>query len=171
MRKIFPSRTMRNFSLFVQPEIDMRLGNYTFEEIIKSVHLQLQMSTDVKQISRFLSSNVSYEKLLIIRILPLFIKKLIISAVYKRVVSKRLTGLVTNLGLVTLPGEMEDLVDYLEIIPPPPNPKVKVNTALISFKGKLRICFSNITQSLELERHILSHLSDTGIHVKILKNN
>jgi NRPS condensation-like uncharacterized protein len=171
MRKIFPNRTMRNFSLFVQPEIDMRLGNYTFEEIIKSVHLQLQMSTDVKQISRFLSSNVSYEKLLIVRILPLFIKKMIISAVYKRVVSKRLTGLVTNLGLVTLPGEMEDLVDYLEFIPPPPNPKVKVNTALISFKDKLRICFCNITQSLELERHILSHLSNTGIHVKILKNN
>jgi len=171
MRKIFPSRTMRNFSLFVEPEIDMRLGTYTFEEIIKSVHLQMQLNTEVKQISRFLSSNVSYEKLLIVRILPLVIKKIIISAVYKSVVSKRLTGLVTNLGLVTLPGEMEDLIDYIEVTPPPPNPKVKVNTALISFKDKLRICFSNITQSRELERHILSHLSDTGIHVKILNNN
>ena len=171
MRKIFPSRTMRNFSLFVEPEIDMRLGTYTFEEIIKSVHLQMQLNTEVKQISRFLSSNVSYEKLLIVRVLPLVIKKIIISAVYKSVVSKRLTGLVTNLGLVTLPGEMEDLIDYIEVTPPPPNPKVKVNTALISFKDKLRICFSNITQSRELERHILSHLSDTGIHVKILNNN
>jgi NRPS condensation-like uncharacterized protein len=131
----------------------------------------MQLNTDVKQISRFLSSNVSYEKLLIVRILPLVIKKIIISAVYKSVVSKRLTGLVTNLGLVTLPGEMEDLIDYIEVTPPPPNPKVKVNTALISFKDKLRICFSNITQSRELERHILSHLSDTGIHVKILNNN
>jgi NRPS condensation-like uncharacterized protein len=171
MRNKFPSRTMRNFSLFVSPEIDLRLGIYTFEEILRSVHHQLQISTDIKQISRFLSSNVSYERLLIVRILPLFIKKMVIAAIYKGIASKRLTGLVTNLGQVTLPGEMEDMVDSFELIPPPPNLKVKVNIALVSYKDKLRICFSNITQSRELERHILKHLSDAGIHVKILNNN
>ena len=35
MRNKLPSRTMRNFSLFVLPEIDVRLGTYTFEEILK----------------------------------------------------------------------------------------------------------------------------------------
>jgi len=171
MRKIFPSRTMRNFSLFVLPEIDVRLGTYTFEEILKSVHNQLQISADVKQISRFLSSNVSSEKLFIIRIMPLFIKKMIIASVYKGLASKRWTGLVTNLGLVTLPGEMENMVDSFELIPPPPNANVKVGCALVSYKNKLRISFCNITESCELERHILKHLSDAGIHVKILNND
>ena len=170
MRKKFPSRTMRNFSLFVLPEIDLRLGIYTFDEILRSVHHQLQMSTDIKQISRFLSSNVSYEKLAIIRILPLFIKKFTMAAVYRGLASKRFTGLVTNLGLVTLPDEMAEMIDSFEIIPPPPNLKVKAGSALISYKNKLRICFCNITQSLELERHILKHLADAGIHVKILDN-
>jgi len=171
MRKIFPSRTMRNFSLFVLPEIDVRLGTYTFEEILRSVHNQLQISADVKQLSRFLSSNVSSEKLFIIRVMPLFIKKMVIASVYKGLASKRWTGLVTNLGLVTLPGEMENMVDSFELIPPPPNPKVKVGCALVSYKNKLRICFSNITESRELERHILRHLADAGIHVKILNND
>jgi hypothetical protein len=171
LRNIFPSRTMRNFSLFVLPEIDLRLGIYTFEEILRSVHLQLQLSADIKQISRFLSSNVSYEKLLIIRIMPLFIKKMVIASIYKGLAAKRWTGLVTNLGRVTLPGEMEDMVDSLELIPPPPHSKVKVCNALISYKGKLRICFCNITQSNELEQYILGHLSDAGIHVKIINNN
>ena len=170
MRKKFPSRTMRNFSLFVLPEIDLRLGIYNFEEILRSVHHQLQMSTDIKQISRFLSSNVSYEKLVIIRILPLFIKKFAMAVVYRGLASKRFTGLVTNLGLVTLPDEMAEMIDSFEIIPPPPNLKVKAGSALISYKNKLRICFCNITQSLELERHILKHLADAGIHVKILDN-
>lgn len=120
MRYKFPSRTMRNFSLFVVPEIDVRLGTYTFEEILKSVHHQLQIGMDIKQISRFLSSNVSYEKMLIIRILPLFIKKMLIAYIYRKLSSKRLTGLVTNLGLVTLPGGMEDMVDSFELTPPPP---------------------------------------------------
>lgn len=171
MRNKFPSRTMRNFSLFVAPEIDIRLGTYTFEEILKSVHHQLQIGMDVKQISRFLSSNVSYEKMLIIRILPLFIKKIAINYIYRKLSTNRLTGLVTNLGQVTLPGGMEDMVDSFELIPPPPNKNVKVNIAMVSFKGRLRITFCNITQSRELERHILRFLADSGIHVKILNYN
>ena len=62
LRRQFPSRTMRNFSLYVLPEIDMRLGTYTFEEIIRAVHHQLQMSSESKQIARFLSSNVRLRK-------------------------------------------------------------------------------------------------------------
>ncbi|HBE40385.1 MAG TPA: hypothetical protein DDW27_04140, partial [Bacteroidales bacterium] len=170
MRKILPSRTMRNFSLFVLPEIDLRLGTYTFEEILRTVHHQLQISTEIKQITRFLSSNVAYEKLLIVRILPLFIKKIIIAAIYRKLASKRWTGMVTNLGLVNMPEGMEDLVDSFEIIPTPPNKKVKVCNGLVSYKGKLRMCFCNITQSNELERQILIHLSNAGIHVKILNN-
>jgi NRPS condensation-like uncharacterized protein len=171
MRNKFPTRTMRNFSLFVLPEIDVRLGNDTFEEILKSVHHQLQISTDIKQISRFLSSNVSYEKLLIVRIMPLFIKKMVTAVIYRNLASKRWTGMVTNLGLVTLPGGMEDMVDSFELIPTPPNRKVKSGCALLSYKDKLRICFCNITQSTDLERYIFRHLSDAGIHVKILNNN
>lgn len=168
MRSKYPSRTMRNFSLFVLPELDLRLGTYTFEEIIISVHHQLQMSADIKQISRFLSSNVSYEKLFLIRILPLFIKKMAIAAIYRGLASKRFTGIMTNMGLVTLPDEMSKMIDSFELISPPPNPKVKIACALVSYKNKLRISFSNITQSQELERYFFRQLKADGIHVKIL---
>ncbi|MBN2864161.1 MAG: hypothetical protein JXN62_13420, partial [Bacteroidales bacterium] len=57
MRNRIPSRTMRNFSLFILPEIDVRLGTYTFDEILRSVHHQIQLGADIKQISRFMSSN------------------------------------------------------------------------------------------------------------------
>lgn len=168
MRSKFPSRTMRNFSLFVLPELDLRLGTYTFEEILISVHHQLQMNADIKQISRFLSSNVSYEKLYIVRVLPLFIKKMAIAAIYRGLASKRFTGIITNMGLVTLPEEMNKMIDSFELISPPPNPKVKIACALVSYNGKLRINFSNITQSQELERCFFSQLTADGLHVKIL---
>lgn len=171
MRNKLPSRTMRNFSLFVMPEIDLRLGTFTFDEILRTVHHQLQLSSDIKQISRFLSSNVSYEKLLFVRLLPLFIKKMAISAIYKGLGSKRLTGTFTNLGSVSLPPEMEELTDYFNLIPPPPNTSVKVSAGVISYKDKLIICFSNISRSRELERLILGHFTKDGIHVKILNNN
>jgi NRPS condensation-like uncharacterized protein len=171
LRSKYPSRTMRNFSLYVLPELDMRLGIYTFEEILKSVHHQLQISSDIKQISRFLSSNVNYEKLYIVRILPLFLKKLAIASIYRGFASRRWTGIITNLGLITLPGEMQQLVDSFEIVPPPPNPKVKVSMAIVSYKDKMSICFCNLTQSNEIERMIIKHLTDEGIHVRIIYNN
>ena len=171
MRNKLPSRTMRNFSLFVSPELDLRLGTYTFEEVLLSVHHQLQISSEIKQISRFLSSNVGYEKLLIVRIMPLFIKEMAIAAIYRGLAAKRFTGVMTNLGLVTLPETMSELVEAFELISPPPNPKVKVGCALISYKNKLRITFSNITQSPELERRFFKHLTEAGIHVRILNYN
>jgi NRPS condensation-like uncharacterized protein len=171
LRNKFPSRTMRNFTLFVMPEIDLRLGTYTFEEILQSVHHQLQISTDVKQISRFLSSNVRYEKMFVVRITPLFIKKIATYAIYKGLGSNRISGLMTNLGKIDLPGNMGDMIESFEFISTPPDPEVKVNIGLVSYNDRLRICFSNITQSNELERLILKHLTDAGIHVRMINNN
>ena len=171
MRNKLPSRSMRNFSLFVTPEADLRLGIYTFEEILKNVHNYIQSSSDIKQISRFMSSNVSHEKMLLIRVLPLFIKRLAIAAFYRGLGSKKCSGILTNLGVVRLPEEMEELIDSFHIVPPPPNKQVKVTCAIVSFKDKVRLCFVNITESNELEQTILKNLSDSGIHIKILNNN
>ncbi|MDO9339001.1 MAG: hypothetical protein Q7T72_00560 [Bacteroidales bacterium] len=170
LRKKFPSKTMRNFSLFVMPEIDLRLGVYTFEEILKIVHHQLQAGTDVKQITRFLSQNVSHEKSPFVRVLPLFIKRMAISAVYKRLGSNQCSGIMTNLGAVNLPAEMEDHIDSFEVVPTPPNTHVKISCAMVTFRNKMRLNFCSISQSTGLEKHFLKHFTDSGIHVKVLNN-
>lgn len=170
LRKKFPSNTMRNFSLFVLPEIDLRLGVYTFEEILKIVNYQLQTGADVKQISRFLSQNVGHEKSPFIRFLPLFIKSMAISAVYRRLGSTQCSGIMTNLGCVKLPAEMEALIDSIELVPTPPNTHVKICAAMVTFRNKLRLNFCNISGSTSFEMHFIKHLTDSGITVKVLNN-
>jgi len=170
LRNKFPSITMRNFSLFVLPEIDLRLGIYSFDEILKIVNYQLQTGADIKQITRFLSQNVGHEKSPFIRVLPLFIKSIAISAVYRRLGSNQCSGILTNLGVVKLPREMEDLIDSFEVVPTPPNTYVKVSTALVSFRNHLRLDFCNITKSTNFEMQFLKHLTESGIPVKILNN-
>jgi NRPS condensation-like uncharacterized protein len=171
MRNKFPSKTMRNFSLFVMPELDLRLGTYTFDEVLRIVHHKIQVDTDIKQIARFLSSNVSHEKMLVIRILPLFLKRMVISSVYRGLGSKRCSGILTNLGSLTLPAEMKDLIKSLELVPTPPNKRVKISCAIVSYNDKLRIIFCNITRSKELEKQFLGHLVNSGVHIRILNNN
>jgi NRPS condensation-like uncharacterized protein len=171
LRKKFPSKTMRNFSLFVLPEIDLRLGVYSFDEILKIVKYQLQTGADVKQITRFLSQNVGHEKSPFVRLLPLFIKSMAISAVYKRLGSNQCSGILTNLGRVKLPEEMEDLIDAFEVVPTPPNTHVKISCAMVTFKNQLRLDFGNISRSTSFEMHFLKYLTESGIPVKVLNNN
>ncbi len=170
LRKKFASRTMRNFSLFVLPEIDLRLGVYSFDEIIRIVTFQLQTGADVKQITRFLSQNVGHEKSPFVRMLPLFIKSMAISAVYKRLGSNQCSGILTNLGLVKLPLEMEELIESLEVVPTPPNTHVKISCAMVTFKHKLRFNFGNVSGSTRFEMLFLRHLTESGIPVKVLTN-
>jgi NRPS condensation-like uncharacterized protein len=170
MRKKLPSITMRNFSLFVLPEIDLRLGVYTFEEILKIVNYQLQTGADIKQIGRFLSQNVGHEKSLFVRVLPLFIKSMAISAVYRRLGSNQCSGIMTNLGVIKIPEEMESLIDSFDVMPTPPNTHVKISCAMVTFRNKLHLAFGNISRSTRFEMHFLKHLTESGIPVRVRKN-
>ena len=168
LRKKFPSNTMRNFSLFVMPEIDLRLGIYTFDEILKAVHYQLQTGADIKQITRFLSQNVGHEKSFFIRVLPLFVKSMAISAVYRRLGTRQCSGILTNLGVVNLPDDMAEYIDSFELVPTPPNKNVKISCAMVTFKNKLRMDFCDISCSARLEMHFLKHFTDLEINVRIM---
>lgn len=167
LRRMFPSRTMRNFSLYVIPGIDLRLGHFTFEEIVKTVYHQMELETDKKLISKMISRNVSGERNAFIRRVPLFIKSLILSKLYT-LGTKQYSGVVTNLGKVSLGMEANGHIDNFIFIPPPPNKVLRVNCAVVGFEDKLMLAFGNITRSNELERLFLTFLTGRGIPVKIL---
>lgn len=167
LRRIYPSKTMRNFSLFITPEIDLSLGQYTFEEIVKTVHHIIQLETDKKLINKIIARNVGAERNIWLRNTPLFIKSLILYMTYHIEGTSLYSGVITNLGKVTF-GEVDDLIDYFVFIPPPPNKTLKVNCGIIGFDNSLVMSFGNITASRELEREFFSFLVKEGVHVKIL---
>lgn len=170
MRNLFPSKTMRNFSLFVMPEIDLRLGHYTFEEILRIVYHYMQTETDTKLIYRIISRNVRPERNFLLRIMPLFIKDIALSIAFKKHGPTKYASVLSNLGVVKMPEGCENLIDSFNIIPPPPNKKLKVSCGIISYGDRMRITFVNLTTSLDLERRILSFLTSKGIKVKIINN-
>lgn len=166
LRNIFPSKTMRNFTLFVMPEIDLRLGHYTFEEIIKSVYHQSKLETDEKLIHKNISRNVGSERKLFVRGIPLFLKSLILRMKYYSLGTNQYSGVLTNLGKIDLPAETGRLIDYFVMTPPPPNKKLKINCGVAGFGDKLVLSFGNMTQSLEFEEKFLQILRDQNISVE-----
>ena len=169
LRRIYHSKTMRNFSLFVTPEIDLSLGVYTFEEIAKTVHHIMQLETDKKLINKMIARNVGAERNIWFKNIPLFIKSLILFFTYTIAGTSRYSGVITNLGKVSL-GEADKLIDHFVFIPPPPNKTLKVNCGVLGFCNNLVMSFGNITQSRELEREFLRFLVTQGIDVKVINH-
>ncbi|WP_372949667.1 hypothetical protein [Mariniphaga sp.] len=166
LRNIFPSKTMRNFTLFVMPEIDLRLGHYTFDEIIKSVYHQTKLETDEKLIHKNISRNVGSERKLFVRGIPLFLKSLILRMKYYSLGTNQYSGVLTNLGKIDLSDETGRLIDYFVMTPPPPNKKLKLNCGVAGFGDKLVLSFGNMTQSFEFEEKFLQFLREQKITVE-----
>ena len=93
-----------------------------------------------------------------------------ISAVYRRLGSNQCSGILTNLGCVKLPKEMEDLIESFEVVPTPPNTHVKICAGMVTFRNHMRLDFCNISRSTSFEMHFLKHLTESGIPVKVLNN-
>ncbi len=170
MRKNYPSRTMRNFSLFVLPELDMRLGQFSFEEILKHVHSYMQIQTDKKLLSKVIARNVKPEKNIFIRTTPVFIKDLVLSSAFKRHGATKYSGVLTNVGIAKMPQEANEHIESMYMVPPPPVQQLKLSCGALSFNDSLIISFANNTKNTDLERKFFSFLADKGLKVRMLKN-
>lgn len=169
LRRRFDISTMRNFSLFVIPEIDTRLGHYSFPEILNEVRIAIQMMTDEKRIRKVISRNVSKEKNPLIRIIPLFIKSPVLRIAYNRFGPSQFTSTITNMGRITASGMAATMMDSMSVTPPPPHPDIKVTAGLITLGDNTIITFGSLTDNRELERRFVKQLTSSGIEVKIIK--
>ncbi|HSV56412.1 MAG TPA: hypothetical protein VLH39_04820, partial [Magnetospirillaceae bacterium] len=82
MRKIYPSRTMRNFSLYYMPSVDLRLGRYDFGELAELVHHRIKSESPDREIPRQIARNVGMSRKRYIRVLPLGVKEVFMRFFY-----------------------------------------------------------------------------------------
>ena len=107
------------------------------------------------------------ERNILLKNTPLFIKSIILSLTYRIAGTSRYSGVITNLGKISL-GEADKLIEYFVFIPPPPNKTLKVNCGVLGFGNNLVASFGNITRSKELEREFFRILMQQGVRVKLL---
>ncbi len=166
LRSYYPSKTLRNFSLFVKPGINPDLGNYTFEEVLHQIHHAIRYELSEKYISAALSAHVSLEKNPVVRVVPLFIKNIAISIVFRNFGENKFSGTMSNLGRFEIPESMEKHIEqfYFVIGPNKINP---VNCSAVSFKSYLNLTFGRSIHETELEHAVFTHFIKAGIPVTI----
>lgn len=169
LRRLFPSRTLRNFALYVTPEIDPRLGHYEFDEICNAIRHRMGLEITPKQMSAKIATNVDSERLLAVKLMPLFLKNLVMKAVFDSVGEIKSCLSLSNLGDIRLPKEMQPYVQRMDFILGPQASKPH-NCGVLSYNGTLYINFIRNIREPELEEHFFRVLRSMGLHAQVQSN-
>jgi len=169
LRKMFPSITMRNFFISLNPEIDLALGYYSREEIIEQIKGYMGLYMNRKSISRYISRNVRNEQLIFLRMIPLWVKKLIMPLIYNRYGERSYTSGLSNLGVVSLPAEIKPYVRSLQVFPAP-SAQSRLKLVAVSYDGKIALSFGKTSGTTVIEKIFFRKIRQLGIPVKIETN-
>lgn len=169
LRQLFPSNTLRNFAMYTIPELDPRLGHYTFEEICKIIHHKMGLDITAKQMSRVIATNVGSEQNPLIRLIPLPLKNMIMKAVFDSVGEKKSCLTLSNLGLVKLPKIMESYILRFDFILGV-QAEAPYNCGMISFGDTIYLNFIRNIRDPELERHFFAVLQELGLSATVESN-
>lgn len=169
LRRIFDSITLRNFALYITPGVDPRLGDYTFEEIVKSIHHQMGYEINAKNLAAKIAANVGAERSLILKIMPLFIKNIAMKTVFNLFGERKSSITISNLGVIDIPEEMKPYVNRFDFILGEQAMCTNACSAL-SYNGKLYISFLRTVRESEVEREFFCFLRSLGLKIKVESN-
>lgn len=169
LRPLFDSQTLRNFALFANVGIDPRRKDYTFDDILRESSQKLRAGLEKEKLRRAASRNVSDASMAIARFAPNFLKRPILKLSFHLYGERLYTSPFSNLGVMTVPPEMEPLIDRFETIIGETAKNI-IYCAAISYRNLLNISFSSTSDQTDIQRYFLTFLAEQGIDVRVESN-
>ena len=169
LRQLFPSKTLRNFAMYTIPEIDPRLGEYTFAEICKVIQHKMGSEITPKHMSTVITTNVNDDRNPLVRLIPLPVKNVVMKAIFDSVGERKSCLTLSNLGLVKVPQAMEPYIRRFDFILGV-QAAAPYNCGVVSYGDTVYINFIRNTRDAELERHFHLVLRNMGVPVTVESN-
>lgn len=169
LRPLFGSQTLRNFALFANVGIDPRKKDYSFDEILRETTQKLHAGLEKETLRRIASQNVSDARMAISRFSPNFLKRPVLKLSFHLYGERLYTSPFSNLGVITVPPEMEPLIDRFETVIGETRKNI-IYCAAISYRNLLNISFSSTSDQTDIQRYFLTFLAAQGIDVRVESN-
>ena len=169
LRNLFPSNTLRNFAMYTIPEMDPRLGAYSFEEICKIIQHKMGAEFTAKHMSCVIATNVNDERNPLVRLIPLPLKNAVMKAIFDSVGEKKSCLSLSNLGQIKIPEEMANYVIRFDFILGV-QAAAPYNCGMLSYGDTVYINFIRNIQDAELERHFFAVLQELGLPTVVESN-
>ncbi len=169
LRKKYGGSTMRNFTMFARVSNDFSDKQYSLEDCIRLTTEQIHTQLTTENLDKVIHSNVKSEQNPFIKIVPLFIKDLILKIAYYKVGENLQTGLFSNLGLVKLPESFSKYLKHLTFAIAPHFSSRQQMTA-IGYNDSLYLTFTRDFVENNVEKEFFTLLTSSGVKVKIFSN-
>ena len=113
LRPLYHSRTVRNFSSYVNLGVDVKEGYLTFEELVKAVKAQKEHDLKKENLEPKIAANVELEEMLLVRMIPLLIKHRIIDIINLLHGDRYCSQTLSNIGNLNVPNA---LLPYIQSV-------------------------------------------------------
>lgn len=168
LRGYFDSVTTKNFFVMVSAEFKVENENYVFEEILTIIKESLRGQINKENLEKIISYNVSNEKNILMRVVPLEIKKLAIYYVY-RLAALANTSTVSNIGNIVLKDAYAPYVEKFNAIVAMSKGQ-NLKGLICSYQDTLVFTFSSYLADPSIQRRFFRKLAEEGIDVSIESN-
>lgn len=169
LRRHFPSKTLRNFVVCARIKLNPAMGDYSFEEIVRLVKLQMQLQNEPKFLNSMMTQNMKVERNPLLRATPLFIKDLGVGLSFAFTAEQTTTALLSNIGRVALPEEMYPYIEKYMFFTGP-GQRNGGRCGVITCGDTLCLTVSNCYRDAAIERGLFTRLVRQGVHVKVESN-
>lgn len=168
LRPYFNSITTKNFFAMVSAEFHPTREVYTFKEVMEIVQNSLRGQINRENLERLFSYNVSNEKILAARAVPLFFKNIAMKYIYTTSALAN-TATVTNIGNITVAEEYQPYVEMFHAFLAMSKGQLLKGT-ICSYRNTLVFSFSYDLVDASVQRGFFRKVAADGVHVEIESN-
>lgn len=168
LRAFFGSDTMANFFavtligwLFRDPDMD-------FETLLYKVSRQMDRKIDKEKLKESICYNVSNEKKWYLRVIPLFIKRPLMSLVF-RMKDRAYTMTLSNLGPIQMEPEYQDSIKRFHFMIGVSR-RQPIKCAVCAYGDELAVTFTSAFSDSRLQRRFFRKLKEDGLSVRLEGN-
>ena len=169
LRSRFPSKTLRNFSYWMNIGVHAEYGHYSLDEIVTLLRAQSQLKLERKELCARFTGTMSAAGHPLFRILPLFLKHLLLNLGDRLLGDMSCSQSLSNLGEITVPEEMLPHIQDIRSFIGRSRGKPGSGTC-VSFNGNLYLTFTRNIHETVFERLFFNSLVEMGIPVEIESN-
>ena len=116
LRPIYQSRTVRNFSSYVNLGVDVKDGYMTFEELVNAVRAQKDHDLKRENLEPKIAANVELEEMLLVRMIPLILKHPIIDIINLLHGDRFCSQTLSNMGNLNVPKALLPFIQNVDFV-------------------------------------------------------
>lgn len=169
LKKYFKSETINNFFSYITVEAKLNKdGSSSFEDILNIVKREFKQKLTEKEVKKTMSANVRLGRNYAIRIIPLFLKKILVKLSYIEI-RKYTTITFSNIGRIGMIGEYNNFIqNFMMLIAPEQVEKIKCSSC--TYNNELVFTFTSTLENTDIEKKFYEILKKQNIQVSIKDN-